>query len=68
MPTHVTHCVVCGVEVACCQDEHMLGCGGEHGEGGCENPPHIEFCSLEHAEELYRRLGETIADFRAAYR
>jgi hypothetical protein len=65
MSTHITQCVVCGEDVACCHDEHALGCGGKHGEGGCQNPPYIEFCSLAHAEELQRRLAEQIASFKA---
>ena len=56
MPTHITECVICGEEVACCNDVHALGIGGSHGEGGCENPPHIEFCSVGHYLELIRRL------------
>lgn len=65
MPTHTTHCVICEEPVSCCDDVHALGVGGQHGEGGCENPPHIEFCSLAHAEELHRRLTEEIARFKA---
>ena len=64
MPVHVTHCVVCGTEIACCHDVHALGCGGKNGEGGCKNPPYIEFCSLEHALELQRRLAEHIENYR----
>lgn len=60
MPTHETRCVVCGGAVYCTQDEHGLGVGGPGGKGGCGFPPYIEFCSLAHAEELQRRLAETI--------
>ncbi len=56
MSTHITQCIICGVDVACCNDEHALGCGGDSGEGGCGNPPYIEFCSLGHAVELGRRV------------
>jgi hypothetical protein len=65
MPTHITNCTVCGEAVACCNDVHALSIGGQHGEGGCDNPPHIEFCSLAHAEELHRRLTESITSFKA---
>lgn len=56
MPTHKTQCFICGKDVFCSSDTHALGCGGEYGEGGCNNPPYIEFCSVEHAEELKRRV------------
>lgn len=67
MPTHITKCVVCRKQVACTQDEHALGAGGKHGEGGCENPPYIEFCSLEHALELRRRLDASIENYTELY-
>ncbi len=60
MSTHITQCVVCSKEVACCGDEHGLGVGGKHGEGGCENTPHIEFCSLTCYLERLRRLVENL--------
>ena len=62
-PTHVTKCVVCEEPCYCCNDTHALGCGGLHGEGGCENPPAIEFCSLECAKELQRRVAESIENY-----
>lgn len=62
-PTHTTQCVVCEEPVYCCNEVHALGCGGSHGEGGCKNPPYIEFCSLECALELQRRLTESIANY-----
>lgn len=65
MSTHITQCVVCGVDVACCNDTHALGIGGKRGEGGCHNPPYIEFCSLDHALELQRRLVDGIANYHA---
>jgi hypothetical protein len=68
MSTHITKCIVCGKNVFCSQDEHALGCGGSHGEGGCQNPPYIEFCSLEHAAELRRRLDDAIARYHAVRR
>ena len=68
MSTHITQCVVCGKNVYCCQDEHALGAGGAHGEGGCENPPFVEFCSLEHALELQRRLVKSIANYHECMR
>ena len=64
MPTHRARCVVCQKVVLCSGDEHALGCGGKHGEGGCDNPPDIEFCSLDHALELQRRLVASIANYR----
>lgn len=67
MPTHVTQCVVCGVDCYCHSDEHALGCGGKHGEGGCNNPPHIEFCSLACAEELLRRIPLAIKNFHEVW-
>lgn len=63
MSTHITQCVVCGKAVYCSADEHALGAGGKHGEGGCENPPHIEFCSLDHAVELVRRVVASIDNY-----
>jgi len=63
MSTHTTTCVICGAKCYCCNDAHALGCGGDHGEGGCNNPPYIEFCSLAHALELQRRLVEAIANY-----
>ena len=63
MPTHVTNCVVCEENCYCHNDTLALGCGGRSGEGGCENPPHIEFCSLECALELQRRLAASIANY-----
>ncbi len=56
MSTHKTDCIVCGKTCYCAGDTHALGCGGKHGEGGCENPPYIEFCSVECFGELERRL------------
>ena len=44
MPTHIVPCIICGTPVACSEDVHALGAGGQAGEGGCENPPLIEFC------------------------
>lgn len=64
MSTHKTSCVVCGCDVYCCNDSHALGAGGEEGEGGCFSPPFIEFCSLEHAEELQRRLVKSIENYK----
>ena len=60
MSTHITQCVICGENVPCCEDIHALGIGGNHGEGGCGNPPYIEFCSPEHYFELLRRLEERL--------
>lgn len=65
MGTHVTKCVVCEAPCYCHNDEHALGSGGKSGEGGCENPPYIEFCSLACAEELQRRLVKSIANYHA---
>jgi hypothetical protein len=62
--THRTFCVICGIDVYCSGDNHALGSGGQHGEGGCDNPPYIEFCSLEHALELQRRLASSIDNYR----
>jgi hypothetical protein len=59
--THETKCIVCEKPCYCSNDSHTLGCGGKHGEGGCNNPPIIEFCSLGCAEELQRRLDASIA-------
>jgi hypothetical protein len=67
MSTHRTFCVVCGTDVYCSGDNHALGSGGVHGEGGCDNPPYIEFCSLEHAVELRRRLDASIENFREVH-
>lgn len=67
MSTHRTFCVVCGVDVYCSGDNHALGCGGDHGGGGCDNPPYIEFCSLEHALELQKRLAEAIDNYREVH-
>lgn len=64
MSTHVTQCVVCGKDVYCGDDVHALGCGGKYGEGGCDNPPHIEFCSYEHALELQQRLEHALERYR----
>jgi hypothetical protein len=64
MPTHMTKCVVCQKDVACCGDSHALGCGGSQGKGGCNNPPYIEFCSIECALELQRRLVDSIENYR----
>jgi hypothetical protein len=57
--THEWHCVVCGATTYCCNDSHALGCG----DGGChdDDKPKIEFCSLDCALELQRRLVERIA-------
>ena len=63
MSTHKTQCVVCGEDVYCYDDVHALSSGGKHGEGGCDNPPYIEFCSLEHALELQARLTRSIANY-----
>ena len=62
MSTHCVPCLVCGNEVGCCQSEHTLGLGGKHGEGGCENPPHLEFCSIGCFLELKRRIDETFSE------
>lgn len=66
MPSHKQHCTWCGTDTYCHNDEHALGCGGGDGRGGCDNPPFIEFCSLEcliklrealfKAEEKYKRM------------
>ena len=64
MPTHKTSCVVCAKDCFCCDDTHALGIGGKSGEGGCLNPPYIEFCSLACAEELQRRIVEGISNYR----
>lgn len=64
MPLHKVPCIICGKQVYCTQDEHALGCGGQQGEGGCDNPPAIEFCSLEHALELQRRVAASIANYQ----
>lgn len=62
MSTHIVPCIVCNKEVGCCQDEHALGLGGKHGEAGCENPPHIEFCSIEHFLELKCRIDKSFTE------
>lgn len=67
MSTHVTTCVVCEAECLCTSDAHALGCGGHTGEGGCNNPPYIEFCSLACAEELLRRVAVSIANYQSLY-
>lgn len=67
MSTHITECIVCGKKCYCSSDEHALGIGGKRGEGGCENPPHIEFCSLEHALELQRRVALGIQNYLELY-
>lgn len=67
MSTHRTFCVVCGTAVYCSGDNHALGCGGAHGEGGCDNAPYVEFCSLEHALELRRRLDASIDNYRQVH-
>lgn len=67
MSTHRTFCVVCGTAVYCSGDNHALGSGGWHGEGGCDNPPYIEFCSLEHALELRRRLDASIENYHSVH-
>lgn len=56
MSTHQTQCVVCSDDVYCTSDMHAAGCGGDHGEGGCQNPPYIEFCSEKCFHELERRM------------
>lgn len=58
MSTHRTRCAVCEEDVYCSSPVHALGVGGLQGEGGCENPPYIEFCSVECFVELERRLAE----------
>ena len=63
MGTHITKCIICGNDVVCCNDVHALGCGGDSGEGGCDNPPYIEFCSLEHAVELGQRVLGAIENY-----
>ena len=63
MSTHITQCVVCGHDIGCTSDMHAAGCGGKHGEGGCENPPHIEFCSEECFHELEKRMKESWANY-----
>ena len=67
MPTHVTQCVICGENVYCCSAVHALGIGGDHGEGECDNPPYIEFCSPEHAQELQRRVAKGIQNYSDIY-
>jgi hypothetical protein len=42
---------------------HAAGCGGKYGEGGCENPPYIEFCSEECFRELERRMKKAWANY-----
>lgn len=64
MGTHVTQCIICGAEVACCENVHALSSGGARGEGGCENPPYIEFCSLGHAVELRQRIHRAIENYQ----
>jgi hypothetical protein len=59
MSTHITRCIVCGKDIYCTSDVHALGCGGQRGEGGCENPPYIEFCSEECLHELERRMSKS---------
>jgi hypothetical protein len=63
MSTHQTSCTVCEEPCYCYQDEHALGVGG-NGNGGCGNEPYIDFCSLECAEELQRRLVKGIANYK----
>lgn len=61
MSTHRFNCVVCGKETMCTADAHALGCGN----GGCYDPGlKIEFCSIECALELQRRLVERIRIYR----
>jgi len=67
MPTHITQCVVCGSDVACCDDVHALSCGGDHGEGGCKNPPFIEFCSVKCFEDLERRMAAGKKNFQECW-
>jgi hypothetical protein len=55
-PTHETRCIVCEEPCYCYNDTAALGCGG-----GCHETPHIDFCSLECALDLQRRLVERIA-------
>lgn len=38
MPIHIARCTFCGGTCLCHNDEHALGCGGSHGEGGCGVP------------------------------
>ena len=53
MATHITPCVLCGKQAACCNDVHALGCG----DGGCYEPGiKIEFCSEECFREMHRRM------------
>ena len=61
--THITNCIVCGTETGCCSAMHAAGCGGKYGEGGCENPPYIEFCSEECFRELERRMKKAWANY-----
>ena len=66
MPTHEQKCVVCEEPTYCYNDAHALGCGG-NGSGGCHCPPFIEFCSLDCALELKRRLGASINNYLELY-
>ena len=67
MSTHVTNCVVCGKDVFCTNPMHAAGCGGKQGEGGCCNPPYIEFCSEECFHELEKRMKESWANYLECY-
>lgn len=64
MSTHRTKCVVCEEDCYCYNDAHALGCGGPNGNGGCQEYPSIEFCSLDCALELQKRLVKSIANYQ----
>lgn len=64
MSTHETICIVCGGPCYCCDDMHAAGCGGMSGEGGCGNPPYIEFCSEKCFHELEKRMTESWANYQ----
>ena len=63
MSTHKTTCIVCGKECFCSSDTHALGVGGPEGHGGCYDEPFIEFCSLDHALELQKRIQDSINNY-----
>jgi len=44
--------------------EHALGCGGKKGSGGCQEPPYIEFCSIDCFHELVKRMKRALANYR----
>jgi hypothetical protein len=63
MSTHKTNCIVCGDDVYCTSEMHAAGCGGSEGEGGCHNPPFIEFCSEACFHDLESRMRESWAHY-----